>query len=347
MPATIWKGRRQSAAVAFLRPAEKRANLTVVTGVQVDKVLFEGTRATGVAGRRDGVAQNWSAKREVILSAGAIHSPALLMRSGIGPRDVLEAAGVPVLVDSQDVGGNMREHRIIMMQYRVKDRSFSVNQEYSGARLVANVARYYLTRGGPMASSSHTVGAWLKSRPDMDRPDIQLLMAPYSFDLSGKGYLENDPGMLVIGFLLRPESIGRITITSADPDAPPKIAPNYLTGEVDRTRAVGLFRAVRRLMAQPALDDMVTAEILPGGENQSDEQILDFWDKAGACGLHAVGTCRMGRDAASVVDPRLRVRRVSGLRIMDTSVPPVMPAGNTNAPMMAMAWRAAELIREG
>lgn len=344
VPANIWKGRRQSAAVAFLRPAMRRPNLTVVTGVTVDRVVIEGGRATGVTGRRHDRSLRWHARREVILSAGAIHSPAILMRSGVGPRDVLEDAGVSVVVESPEVGRNMHEHRIIMMQYRLKDRSLSVNREYDGARLVANVARYYLARSGPMASSSHTVGAWLKSSPELDRPDIQLLMAPYSYDLTGKRFLEDEPGMVIIGFLLRPESAGRLRIVSADPDTPPRIEPNYLTEEADRTRAAALFRSVRRLMAQPELDGMVMAETLPGGDNQNDEQILDYWDKAGACGLHTVSTCRMGKDQASVVDPRLRVRGVAGLRVMDTSVPPVMPAGNTNAPMMAMAWRAAELI---
>ena len=344
VPANIWKGRRQSAAVAFLRPAMKRTNVTVLTGVQAEKVVFEGTRATGIAGRHGGADKAWTARREVILCAGAINSPAILMRSGIGPADVLSQAGVPVLVDNPEVGGNMKEHRVLVMQYRMSDHSFSVNREYSGARLVANVLRYYLLHDGPMSTSSHTVGAWVKSKPEMDRPDIQMLIAPYTYDMTGKGYLEAEPGMLVIGFLLRPESAGRIAITGRDPDAPLKIEPLYLTEAADRERAVGLFRSVRKLMAQPALDGMVTHELAPGGDNQSDEQIVEWFNKAGGCGLHAVSTCRMGTDTASVVDPHLRVRGVVGLRVMDTSVPPVMPSGNTNAPMMAMAWRAAELI---
>ncbi|MEP6868986.1 MAG: GMC family oxidoreductase N-terminal domain-containing protein [Novosphingobium sp.] len=346
VPATIWKGRRQSAAVAFLRPAKRRPNLTVLTNVRVDKVLVENGRAAAVAGRRGSVDTIWTAKREIILSAGAIQSPAILMRSGIGPADVLGEAGVPVLIDSPEVGANMREHRVLPMQYRVSDVSYSINREYSGPRLVANVLRYYLSHDGPMGSSSHTIGARFKSRRDIDRPDVQLLIAAYSYDPTGKAFLEKDPGMIVIGFLLRPESGGRVSITSADPDAPLKIVPNYLSDEAERRCAIDLFRSIRRLMTQPALDAVVTEEVLPGGDNQNDQQILDFWNKAGGCGLHAVSTCRMGKDPASVVDSRLRVRGVSGLRVMDTSVPPVMPSGNTNAPMMAMAWRAAELIRE-
>lgn len=346
VPANIWKGKRQSAATAFLKPARSRRNLTVLTGVRVDRVLIENGRAVAVAGQHQGAARTWSANREIILSAGAIQSPAILMRSGIGPRDVLDQAGVPVLVESPEVGANMREHRIVVMQYRLRDHSFSTNREYSGPRLVGNVLRYYLTGGGPMASSSHNVGAWVKSRPDLDRPDVQILMGPYSYDLSGKGFLEKEPGMVVIGFILRPESAGRISITSADPEAPLAIVPRYLTEQADKDKAVGLFRSIRRLMTRPELDEMVVSEIMPGGDNQSDEQILDWFDKAGGCGLHAVSTCRMGKDAGSVLDGRLRVRGVTGLRVMDTSVPPVMPSGNTNAPMMAMAWRAAELIRE-
>lgn len=346
VPANIWKGRRQSSAGVFLRPAMKRPNLTVITGAQIDRVVFDGHRASGVVGTRAGKAAAWDATREVILCAGALQSPAILMRSGIGPADVLERAGIRSLVENPEVGANMREHRIVIMQYGLSDHKFSQNREFSGGRLVGNVLRYYVRHDGPMSTASHAVGAWLKSRPDVDRPDIQLLIAPYSYDPTGNGFLAKEPGMMVIGFLLRPESAGRITITSSDPDSPLKIEPRYLTDESDRRLAVDLYRSVRRLMAQPALDTVVVRENRADGENMTEEQILEYWNKAGACGLHAVGTCRMGKDEASVVDSRLRVRGVSGLRIMDTSVPPVMPAGNTNGPMMAMAWRAAELILE-
>ena len=346
IPTNIWKGQRQSSAVAFLRPARSRPNLTVLNNVTVDRVVIEGGRATGIAGRHGGKATTWRARREVILSAGALQSPAILMRSGIGPADVLKAAGVPMLVESPDVGANMREHRVVVMQYRLTDHKLSENREYSGPRLFANALNYFLRRKGAMTTSSHNLGAWMKSRPELDRPDIQLLIAPYSYDFSGKAFLEKEPGMIVIGFLLRPESAGRVVITSADPDAELKIEPRYLTDQADQDCAVALFRSVRRLMSQPGLEEVVVAETAPGAANQSDEQILDWWNTAGVCGHHAVGTCRMGKDERSVVDSRLRVRGVSGLRIMDTSVPPVMPSGNTNGPMMAMGWRAAELILE-
>ena len=158
VPANIWKGRRQSAAVAFLRPAMKRANLTVLTGVTVNRVVFDGKRASGIAGRQDGADKVWTARREVILCAGAMHSPSILMRSGIGPADVLSDAGVSLLVESPEVGANMHEHRIVMMQYRLSEQKFSDNREYSGVRLFGNVLRYYLRRDGPMSTASHAVG---------------------------------------------------------------------------------------------------------------------------------------------------------------------------------------------
>ncbi|MBV9510872.1 MAG: GMC family oxidoreductase N-terminal domain-containing protein [Caulobacteraceae bacterium] len=344
-PRTVWRGRRQSSAVAFLRPASGRSNLVIATDTQVDRVLIEGGVAVGVRALHKGQEVVYRVRREVILSAGALASPVILMRSGVGPRKVLEAAGVPVLFDRAEVGGNMREHRILIMQFRLRGRG-SQNNEYSGWRLVANVLRYYLTRGGPMSAATYEIGAWLKTRPELERPNVEFLIAPYTYDLTGARALEKEPGMHLCGFLLRPESRGRVTITSADPMAPARIEPAYLTAEQDRQGLVEMYRLARRYFGQPALAAFIEAETLPGTQNESDEQIIDIYNKMGGCGLHAVGTCRMGADPDSVVDPRLRVRGVNGLRVMDTSVPPVMPSGNTNGPMMAMAWRAADLILE-
>jgi choline dehydrogenase-like flavoprotein len=339
MPATIWRGRRQSSAAAFLTPIRRRPNLTIETDATVERVVFEGGRAVGVIAVTPRGRMEWRCSGEVILSAGALQSPAILMRSGVGPADV------PVLADRAAVGGNLREHRLMMMMYRLRGRG-SVNREFDGARLFANVLRYYLTRSGAMATATYEIGAWLKTRPELDRPDVQFLVAPYSYDLTGARLLDKQPGMHFCAYMLRPESEGRLTIRSADPHAPPRIEPNYLATADDQRRAVDLFRLVRRYVSQAPLAPFVVEEVAPGGGDETDEQILTLFRQRGGCGLHAVGTCRMGKDEHSVVDPRLRVRGVRGLRVMDTSVPPVMPAGNTNGPMMAMAWRAADLILE-
>ncbi|MEX1148171.1 MAG: GMC family oxidoreductase N-terminal domain-containing protein, partial [Sphingomonadales bacterium] len=180
-PRTIWKGRRQSAATAFLKPALKRPNLTVVTGVAVDRVLFDGRRAVGITGSRVGEAVEYRAEREVILCAGALSSPAILQRSGVGPADHLRSLGINVRHDSPEVGENVREHRGFVMQWRVRD-ALSWNHHFRGVRLFGNALRYFLTHGGPLAGSAYEVGGWLRSHGDAGRPDMQILVAPFSFD---------------------------------------------------------------------------------------------------------------------------------------------------------------------
>jgi len=340
-PRTIHRGKRQSAAVAFLRPARGRPNLTVRTDVVVDCVLFDGLRATGVRTTSGEVL----ARREVILAGGAMASPGILERSGVGDPARLEALGVPLVAASPEVGENLSEHRGLIMQWKLKGPG-SQNAEFSGWRLLRSTLRYYLTHDGPMAAAAYEIGAWFKSRPGANRPDAQFLIAPFSFDFaSGRTQLERHPGINAVTYPLRPTSRGSLHVTSLDPEAPPQLNPNYRATEEDRAVMVAAVRTLRRYAAQSPLAGFVEVETMPGPAFDSDAEILEAYDRFGTCGYHAVGTCRMGRDEGSVVDPQLKVRGVEGLRVMDTSVMPFILSGNTNGPTMAMAWRAADLIR--
>lgn len=343
-PRTIARGKRQSAAVAFLRPAERRRNLTVLTDCTVDRVLFEGTHATGVEVLRGGKREQVAAAREVIVCGGAMSSPGILERSGVGDAARLEKLGVPVVHHNPEVGEGLIEHRGLIMQWKLK-RDLSHNKQFHGWRLLLATARYYLTGEGPMAAAAYEIGGWFRTQPGLNRPDAQVLVAPFSFDFEKQRQdVERFPGMGVVVYSLRPTSRGTVHIVTRDPDAPATFQPNYRANEADRRSMIGAVRVVRDYVRQAPLGDLVGEETMPGPAFQSDAEILDAYDRFGTGAYHAVGSCRMGKDTGSVVDPQLRVRGVTGLRVMDTSIMPVIPAGNTQGPTMAMAWRAADLI---
>lgn len=347
----IWRGRRQSASVAFLRPARRRANVKVVTGATVDRILFDKTRrAVAVQAIVDGKPVRFDVAGEIILSAGALMSPAILQRSGIGPGAVLAAAGVETLVDSPDVGGRMRDHLGFSLSYALKsDRG--INHQFYGAGLIRNALRYYLRRDGPLATGPFEVGAFVRTTPDVKRPDAQLYMGGFTFARSDDDNfpvpladVERQPGMTCYGQLLRLTSEGQIAITSPDPAALPTITPNWMTTPEDRASAIAMIRYMRRYMARPALARYVERESFPGAEQDSDEQIWEVFRRLSTCGTHAVATCRMGRDNRAVLDPDLRVNGVSGLRVVDCAAMPAPVSGNTNGPAMALAWAAADSI---
>jgi choline dehydrogenase-like flavoprotein len=343
-PRTIHKGRRWSAALAFLYPALKRPNLTVRTSAHVQKILFEGLRAAGVRYKgADGAVVEATATREVILAAGALHSPALLQLSGVGSKDLLAQVGVDLVKDAPGVGANLREHRCLLVGVRLT--GGSLNREFGGLRLLGNVLRYQLMGKGPMTHAAHEVCAFVKTRPEYDRPDAQIGFGLYSMAvIDGKVVIEDQPGMTLAAYFTRPESQGTVKITSSDPDAPLDIDANYFASPVDRQHAVDLLRYIRKMLAQPALKPFVVGEVAPGAAFETDDQILDAFMQLGGTAYHVAGTCRMGADEDSVVDPQLRVRGVEGLRVVDTSVMPSLISGNTNGPAMAMALRASELI---
>jgi len=343
---TIKRGVRQSSAEAFLKPAMRRSNLEVLTNTLVHKVLFEGRRAVGVSTDAAGEKKEFRG-REIILSAGALQSPKILQLSGVGPAELLRHYGIAVIADSPGCGMNMREHRLLFVQHRLKSREWSQNHQFAGMHLMKNMLQYSLLKSGPMATGSYDVGGFAKSRPDVDRPDIQLMFAPYSLDLDDPAKrFESFPGMQFFGYILRPVSQGTVTIRSADANEPATIRPNYMTDAYDRRTSVDMVHFIRRLLAQDVLRPYLAEETTPGAQVQSDDEIIDAFAHKGQSGYHACGTCKMGQDATSVVDERLRVRGVSGLRVVDISVMPTMVSGNTNAPAMAMAGRAADLILE-
>jgi choline dehydrogenase-like flavoprotein len=233
------------------------------------------------------------------------------------------------------------------MQWRIKG-PWSYNRDYEGPRLFWNVLRYYLTGEGPMSVAAIDMRAAYRSRPELNRADIQTQFGLFSWDLTGRGGgsgLEREHGFCAVTNPITPRSTGSIHIASRDPNQFPIITANYGAAAEDRAAAVAATRILRRFAEQEPLAGLIESEILPGPQAQSDEEILAAMDRYGNAGMHTVGSCRMGRDAASVVDPALRVRGLEGLRVMDASVMPAIPSGNTNGPVMAMAWRAAELIR--
>ena len=342
---TIWNGRRQSASKAFVDPVRDRKNLTVISNVTVDRVVFEGARAVGVelasGGAQEGTLR---ARREVILASGALASPGILQRSGVGPRELLERLGIAIVHDNPQVGQNLIEHRGILPQWRLSQQ-LSDNREYVGLRLLKNTLNYVFTQSGPMSSAAYEIGAWLKSDDALPRPDIQFLVAPFTFDYSNhRQTLEKHPGLGMVAYPLRPESRGSVNISNRNPHQLPELRANYRANQHDRSLMVRTLQLARQFVAQSPLAPYVVEETFPGSHCVSEEQILAAYDKHGSCGYHAVGTCRMGSDNESVVDPALRVRGVSALRVVDASIFPQIPSGNTNGPTMAMAWRAADLI---
>ena len=344
---TIRDGVRQSASRAFLAPIRARPNLTVVTGARVTRVLFEGTRATAVQARVGAQSRRFEARREIILSAGALESPRLLQLSGVGDVAHLQSVGIQAVAHNAGVGLNLREHLLYMAQWRLKEGRHSQNREYSGWRLGVNAAKYMLARRGVLAAGPYPVGGFYRTRHDAARADAQFMMCPITLDFAAGGMtMERHPGVQLFSYGLRPNSQGRVRITSADADAPAHVDANYLADPDDRRIAIASMRFMRRVMAQPAIAALVVQETRPGRSVESDEQILDAFRAGGQSGYHACGTCRLGGDADSVVDPRLKVRGVQGLRVMDLSIAPTMISGNTNGPVMAMAWRGAALILE-
>ena len=340
------KGRRMSASRAFLRPAMRRKNLVVRTGAQVLRILFEGRRAVGVEYVVGGRQRTARAAREVIVACGAVQSPQLLQVSGIGQPEVLSAAGIQTVAALPGVGRNFAEHLVVALPYRLTG-LHGHNRRLSGLRLVGEVLRYYLAGTGLMSFGASEMGGFVSSSPDVAYPDLQLSLSPYTFArglLQGRLKLEDKPGITIIGYALRPESRGEITIRSADMRDMPSIRPNWLATENDRRTAVSMMRIMRDFVAQPALQPYVKEELWPGRTVQSDEKMLAAFRSTFVSGLHAVGTCRMGDDADAVVDERLRVRGVEGLRVVDASVIPAPISGNTNGPVMALAWRAADLM---
>jgi len=351
LPLTTRNGRRWSAADAFLKPARKRPNLTVSTYTLVDRVLFEGKRAVGVACRVGGKSRNFYTKGEVIVCAGAIKSPQLLQLSGVGPADLLREVGVPVVHDNAGVGSNLNEHFRMTVVYDLLGVQ-GENREYRGLRLLKNIARYYLFRDGPLSTSTSSVTGFASSGVEGKRADIQFAIVPMSWDASpykagvSKVRTGKTPGMSGWAYFTHPESRGTIRIRSSNPDDLPVIRPNWLSTEHDRRCAMASLHFLRKLMSMPALKPYAGKEVTPGPGIANDADVITTYARYGSTGNHAVGTCSMGSGSDAVVDSHLRVRGVTNLRVADCSVMPQIVSGNTNGPVMAVAWRLADLMSE-
>jgi len=346
-PATLWKGKRFSAARAFIDPIRERPNLDVVVETTVRKIEFEGARAVAVKLRNAEGERSVRANREIILSAGAIETPKLLQLSGVGPAELLRSHGIDVVADAPEVGKNLREHRHFDIKYRVK--SHSQNQHLQGWRLFVSMLRYMFGAKGPMTHAVHEVGGFVKTDPSLEHADMQFNLISVStgaFGTKGDAGLEKEPGVTLLGYYTRPKSQGEVRIQSADPDAAPHINANHLDAEVDRQKAVAVVKWIRALSQQPALKGWIVRETIPGDEVKTDDDILTRAMDLGSTCFHICGTARMGVDERAVVDPRLRVKGVEGLRVADTSIMPTIVSANTNGPAMMVGWRAADFILE-
>ena len=344
-PRTIWRGRRQSAAKAFLHPVLSRPNLRVMNGTDVQRVEFRDTRACGVQVRDALGTRSIGARAEVILSAGSLASPKLLQLSGIGAGGLLQSLGLPVLVDRPAVGQNLQEHMFFQLKYRVT--RGSLNTQFAGFPLMINLARYFLFSSGPLTHAAHELSGFVKTRAGLAKPDAQLGVGLYSMNVTAQGLvLDSEPGITMGGYFLNPKSRGEFAIVSPDPDKSPRIRYPYLAAEEDCQGSVALIQYIRKIAAQPALKAFIRAEVSPGPSVDGYDALLKLYREQGTTGYHASGTCRMGADQHAVVDTRLRVRGVERLRVVDTSIFPTLVSGNTNGPAMATALRASKFILE-
>lgn len=342
-------GMRMSAARAYLWPARRRPNLRVETGAHATRLLFTGTRATGVEYRQGGELRRATAAREVILAAGAVNSPQLLQLSGVGPPDLLARCGVPVVAARTAVGANLQDHLCIDHLYRARVPTLNdVLRPWWGKLRVG--LDYVLRRRGPLAISVNQGGGFVKSRPGLARPDLQLYFSPLSYTrgVPGKRALMRPdpfPGFLLSAQPCRPTSRGRIEIRSADPLAAPAIHPNSLATEHDREALLAGTRFLRRLASAPALAAIIAEELEPGPAVRSDADLFADIRRRASSVFHPVSTCRMGPDdGGNVVDHSLKAHGISGLRIVDASVFPAVTSGNTNAPVIMLAEKASDLI---
>ncbi|SAL87659.1 glucose-methanol-choline oxidoreductase [Caballeronia arvi] len=342
------RGIRWNTSKAFLKPAAHRRNLTVVTLAQTERLKFDGTHCVGVEVTAEGVQMQARARREVISCAGAVNSPKLLELSGIGDPDRLAVLGIPVRAARRGVGENLQDHLQLRMVFRI-DGATTLNTLSASLWGKMRIGlQYALDRSGPMAMSPSQLGIFTStSYGSTDRPDVQYHVQPLSLDRFGEP-LHSFDAVTASVCQLRPTSRGSIHATSADPLAPPRIAPNYLSTELDRKVAADALRLTRRIAAAPALAPFNPREVLPGLEFQSEEELQRAAGNVGTTIFHPVGTCRMGRveDSDAVVDSRLRVIGVTGLRVVDASIMPTITSGNTNSPTLMIAERASDMIRE-
>ena len=336
-------GRRWSTAVGYLKQARRRPNLKVETNALASRILFEGRRATGIEYRQGDTARTAHAGREVILAGGAFNSPQLLQLSGIGPAALLRSHGIDVIADMAGVGADLQDHLQVRMQYRCTE-PITMNDVINSfrQRMIAG-ARYAMFRKGLLAIGAGYAGGFFRTSPQVATPDMQVHFIIFSADTAGAS-LHPFPGFIASICQLRPESRGFVHIKSADPAQAPAIQPRYLTSQLDRDTVVASLKLLRRIMGQEAMRRYIAEERAPGPLVQTDAELLDFARSAGTTVFHPTSTCRMGPDDTAVVDERLRVRGIGNLRVVDASIMPTVVSGNTNAAVVMIAEKGADMI---
>ncbi|WP_285018170.1 GMC family oxidoreductase N-terminal domain-containing protein [Novosphingobium sp. fls2-241-R2A-195] len=349
----IRKGKRDSSARTYLAAARKRANVTVVTGAMADRIVFDGTRAVGLDATVNGKPEHFAltAGGEIVVSAGAMESPLLLQRSGIGDAARLAAAGIPLVAHSPDVGEKMIEHLSLSIPFRL-DHGKGTNKSFFGIGAAFAMLRYLLRGDGVLATGPFEVGAFCNVAHPDGRTDAQFYLGGYTFKVGDDkdpvplDKIDPKPGVTIYGQLLRLTSESSVRATGPKASDAPEILHNFLTTEHDRKSAIALVRSMRDYVRAGPLANMVGEELVPGAQVESDEDVLAMFRRLSSCGLHAIRSCRMGSDPDAVVDPRLRVNGVQGVRVADCSVMPWHVTGNTNAPAMAVGLRGAKLMLE-
>jgi len=342
---TTRNGRRCSTAVGYLRPAMHRPNLRVVTGAMMERITFDGRRATGVDFRQDGRFGIALAETEVILCGGAVNSPQLLMLSGIGPQEHLAGFGLPVVHHLPGVGQSLQDH--YSAPVKLKSRlPVTVNDVMlSNARKLKAGLEYYMFHRGPLAMISSPAALFARTRPELASPDIKISMSPFSAERPQDG-LHRFSGFTSIAYQLRPESRGEIKLKSPDPFDAPAVHPNYLSAETDQRTIVAGLKLIRRILANPHMQHLIDREFQPGPAVETDEQLLDYARRRGGTVYHPTSTCRMGSDPLAVVNAELRVRGIDGLRVADASIMPTVVSGNTNAATIMIGEKLADMARQ-
>jgi len=341
---SIHKGRRMSTARCYLDPARMRSNLTIETDALAESLILDGTRCVGVRYAVRGQKREARAAREVIVSAGTIASPQLLELSGIGQAERLKGLGIKVHHNLSGVGENLRDHWAPRMKWRVGRHGVTFNERARGLGALWQGLLYITANTGFLSLPASPLRAFFKTREGLDSPDAMLTVQPFLVTPNLK--LAKQAGMTIITHQLRPESKGSIHVTSADPAKPPAIRFNFLAESIDRDCTLACMRTVRRLIEAKPLAWLGPEEFAPGPAAKSDDELIDYVTRTAETTYHPVGTCKMGSDPAAVVDDRLRVRGIAGLRVADASIMPTLTSGNTNAPSIMIGEKAARMVLE-
>ena len=341
---TTRNGKRCSTAVGYLHPVRGRSNLQVITGAHTQKILFEGKRAVGVAFLQDGQDRTIMARKEVILCAGAIGSPQILMLSGVGPGAHLVNMGIPVVHDLAGVGQNLQDHYSAAIKLKCTSPITVNDTMLSKVKMLKAGLDYFIFKRGPLTVITAETALFARTRPECATPDVKFSIATFSADRPQDG-LHKWSGFTLLVYQLRPESRGEITLKSNDPFAAPAMRPNYLSALTDQRTIVDGLKLGRQLLASPHMRTFVKSEYLPGADKTSDEDLLAYARDNGGTVFHPTSTCKMGIDTMAVVDSELRVHGMEGLRVVDASVMPTVVSGNTNAATIMIAEKASDMIR--